>query len=131
MSAEFDLSRVRTVDLEFVDVALISRTNSTLDSGVVQGIVAEGIDPDKFGALPAYFDGMRWTITDGNHRLAAACILGVQFVPVVRLTLEEYSFIAFSKTKTVDLLIRVPDRPRYHTRVNAPMMRSSRSRNDR
>lgn len=115
MSAEFDPSRVRCVDLEMVHLNLIKRTNGNLSADVVQRIVTEGIDADKFGALPAYFDGAWWTITDGNHRLAAAGILGVQYVPVAPLTRFEFDLIAFSKTKTVDLLIRVPDNPRYHT----------------
>lgn len=115
MSAEFNPSTVRCVELEMVDVDLIRQTNGNLDKSVVSAIVAEGIDPDKFGALPAYCDGKWWTITDGNHRLVAATILGVRYVPVARLTKQEFDFIAFSKTRTVDLLIKVPEKPKYHT----------------
>lgn len=116
MSSDFDLTRVRCVELEMVDVALIKRTNDTLNKATIDSIVTNGIDPEKFGALPAYFNGMWWTITDGNHRLTAAAILGVQYIPVAPLTREEYALIAFSKTKTVDLLIKVPNNPKYHTR---------------
>lgn len=104
----------RCVDVEMVDVRLIIRTNSNLNPTTVAGIVAEGINADKFGALPAYFDGARWTITDGNHRLVAAANLGVQYVPVAPITKMEFDLIAFSRIK-IDLLIRVPDNPRYHT----------------
>jgi len=114
MSNEIDITRVRQVDMEMVHVDLIVRTNNNLNSGVVAGIVRDGIDPEKFGALPAYFNGAKWIITDGNHRLVAARIKGVQYVPVAPLTKSEYDLIAFSKTKTVDLLIRVPEAPKYH-----------------
>lgn len=105
---------MRRVDLEMVHVSLIKRTNGNLDTSVVERMVAEGLDPERFGALPAYFDGSAWVITDGNHRLTAAAIAGIQYVPVAPITREEYDLIAFSKTRTVDLLIRVPDAPKYH-----------------
>lgn len=100
--------------MEMVHVDLIIRTNNDLNADVVAEIVREGIDSDKFGVLPAYFDEGWWIITDGNHRLAAACIQGVEYVPVAPLTKPEYYFIAFSKTRTVDLLIRVPEVLKYH-----------------
>lgn len=106
--------RPRRVDLEMVDLDLIQMTNTRLDASVVAGIVAAGIDPDKFGALPAYFNGTKWIITDGNHRFAAARILCVECVPVAPLTRAEFNWIAASKTHCVDLLVRVPANPRYH-----------------
>jgi len=114
MSAEFDLSRARRVDLEMVHVDLITRTNSDIDTDAVARMVKEGIDPERLGVLPAYRDSERWIITDGNHRFLASRICGIKHVPVAPLTKEEYDLIAFSKTRTVDLLVQIPDDPKYH-----------------
>lgn len=104
----------RIVELQYVDTRLIEQTNTKLDEKTVQAIVDEGIDPERLSALPAWNNGGKWILTDGNHRLEALKIIGEVYAPIAELTKAEFDHVKFSKRK-VDLLVKIPDNPKYHT----------------
>ena len=97
--------------MELVDVRIIHSTNTKLNDKVVDEIVTEGWKPEKGKALPAWWDGEKFIITDGNHRLEALKRMGEQYAPVVQLTKEEFDKVKFSK-RHVDFHVHIPDTPR-------------------
>jgi len=98
----------RIVDIELVDLRLIEPTNDRLNEEVVDQIVAEGWDQGKGRVMPAYFNGKKFVITDGNHRLEALRRLRHRFAPVVQLTKDEFDYVKYS-SRSVDLLVRTPE----------------------
>lgn len=104
----------RLVELVMVDRSLIQQTNSKLDHKTIEAIIKEGINNEKFGVLPAFFDGKKWILTDGNHRVEVAKLLDIRFIPIAPLTKEEFDYVKFSPRK-VDLMVKIPEKPKYYT----------------
>lgn len=104
---------IRTV--AFAHVSLINPTNTQLNGKVVRSIVVEGWNPEKGQAFPAKFEDGRFTITDGNHRLEALKQLGQEYAPIVLISEAEFRHVAYQKKRKLNLMVHIPDLPRFYT----------------
>lgn len=105
---------IRTV--AYAHVSLIEPTNSQLNGKVVRQIVVDGWNAEKGQAFPAKFENGRFIITDGNHRLEALKQLGQEYAPIVLISEEEFKYVAYQKERKLDLMVHVPDLPRFYTK---------------
>lgn len=106
----------RMVEIQFVDIALIMKTNSKLDEKRVKKMVDDGINPkDMWAIVPAYRlpGGMMFMITDGNHRVEALRRRGFRWIPVAELTKKEFDHVKFSKDRSTNLAVKLVEHPRY------------------
>lgn len=111
-------TRVSKMDIrvvEYAHVSLIDSTNSQLNGKVVKGIVVDGWDAEKGQAFPAKFESGRFIITDGNHRLEALKQLGQEYAPIVRISEEEFKYVAYQKKRKLNLMVHIPQLPRFYT----------------
>jgi hypothetical protein len=106
-------------ELQFAQMELVESTNSLLNMDVVHKIVDEGWVFEKGLALPAWWNGEKFIITDGNHRLEALKHLGEKFVPIVQLTKKEFDYVKYS-TRHVDFAMSVPEKVRAWTTEDTP-----------
>jgi hypothetical protein len=86
-----------------IPIHLITITNTKTSYKLVRHI-AKHLDWSLFKAVPVYFDGERYIITDGNHRVLGAKKAGHTHVPAILLTEAEFEFVAYSKN-TLDFLV--------------------------
>ena len=100
-------------EVEYADISMVESTNSKLNEDVVRRIERQGWVKELGLALPAFFTGKSFIITDGNHRLEALKRMGHKWVPVVRLTKEEFDYVKYSD-RHVDFLIAFPEKPLHH-----------------
>ena len=102
---------MREVDIALCDVCLIRPSNDLIDKQKVWHMMEEGIDPIRLKALPAYWNGEYYHITDGNHRLAACIASGWEYVPIIELTKAEYDYVKYS-TNELDIIVHETTNPR-------------------
>lgn len=106
----------RLVELQFVDIALIVKTNAQLDEARIRKMIEDEIKPsDMWAIVPAYRlpGGMLFMVTDGNHRIEALRRRGFRWIPVAELTRAEFDHVKFSKDRTTDLAVKLVEHPRY------------------
>ena len=99
----------RVAELVYAEIELVQITNTKTNPETVRHI-AENLSWEEFKALPAWWNGKEFVLTDGNHRTLAAKWRGERFVPLVLLTKEEFDYVKFSK-RSVDLMVHTPESP--------------------
>jgi hypothetical protein len=95
--------------LVYVPISHIIITNTKTHAKHVDWL-ARHLDFDKLAALPAWWDGQGYRLTDGNHRVLALKLAGYDYAPVVLLTKREYDFVKFSK-RAIEMEVHVPKEP--------------------
>lgn len=98
-------------EVVYIETGLILFSNAKTKQTLVDEIAA-AIDPQKFGIVTVYKTGKGFLLTDGNHRTKAAIKAGYSFVPAVLLTKKEFDHVKYSD-RTLDFMVKVPDRPRF------------------
>jgi hypothetical protein len=121
-SAEIEARKEpRCVELQFVGIDLIVKSNMKLDEKKIKEMIADGINSDSHWAtVPAYRlpdnTGL-WIITDGNHRVEAMRRQGIKLIPVAELTEREFDYVKYSH-RTVDLTVQKVPHPRRWVRMD-------------
>ncbi len=95
----------KIVKRRWVNVDKIELTNNKIDDSKVDAMIEAGLKTEQM-ALPAWFDGKKWWLTDGNHRFTAIKLLGMKKAPIAQMTREEYDWVKFSNRK-VQILVKL------------------------
>ena len=95
--------------LVYVPIAQVILTNSKTSWKRIDWL-ARHLNMREFKALPAWWNGHGYMLTDGNHRTQAAKLAGFDYVPVVLLTKAEFDFVKFSE-RSIDMLVCAPEKP--------------------
>lgn len=117
-----EIKNARIVELQFVDIELIVKTNETLDEAKIMKMIEDDIKPqDTWAICPAYRlpGGMQFMVTDGNHRIEALRRRGFRWMPIAELTKPEFDYVKFSKTRTTNIAIKLVDHPRYWIKLSS------------
>jgi hypothetical protein len=97
---------MKTKTLYLLSIKKIILSNSKVDMKKVMKIAKE-LSGDKFKAVPAYFNGKSYILTDGNHRVLAGIMRGVKYIPAIFLTKKEFDYVKYSK-RSIDFDVHIP-----------------------
>lgn len=92
-------------ELVYIPIKDIQITNTHTDRKLIKRI-AKHLDWELFMAVPAFWDGHTYILTDGNHRVQGAKLAGYKQVPAILLTQAEFDYVAFSKRQLHFLVTR-------------------------
>lgn len=102
-------------EIVYVHKDLIKFSNNRPNRMLIEQIKKDGLKIKYMAAFPAHIkpDG-RWELTDGNHRVTAAIEMGLDWIPCVELTDEEYKYVRCSP-RSLMITCRQADHPKFYS----------------
>jgi len=129
-SAIHKLGKQTVKELCYFELSLLDTTNPKVDFKHVKKIV-KNFDPEKFLPISVYYDEetKRAIVTDGNHRIEVAKMLGFNSVASIMLTKEEFDYVKYSK-RHIDMLVLIPDQVKVYTQDGVKSVKNKMTQKD-